>query len=182
MSYWAGMEVTCAGCLCTSVSQTPAWLAGGFGLRTRRLRFLDLHHPASARRGSDGNPAGWNRWRPRRRRLSPGPCICRSSGEARTTIWKPAVSTTWQWQLDTPVDLSYNAQVYDIHMFDNDAGVVAALHAQGRRVICYISAGSWENWRPDADQFPTVVIGKDYMGGPARSGWTSAGLTCWPPS
>jgi hypothetical protein len=46
-------------------------------------------------------------------------------------IWKPAVNTTWQWQLDTLVDLSYSAEVYDIDMFDNGAGVVAALHTQG---------------------------------------------------
>jgi hypothetical protein len=84
------------------------------------------------------------------------------------TIWRPAVNTTWQWQLDTPVDQSYSAQVYDIDMFDNDAGVVAALHTQGRRVICYISVGSWEEWRPDASQFPAAVIGKDYDGWPGE--------------
>src|SRR5215212_5167822 len=67
-----------------------------------------------------------------------------------TTIWRPAATTSWQWQLSTPVDLSVDAAVYDIDLFDNDASVVAALHARGRRAICYMSAGSWENWRPDA--------------------------------
>jgi len=46
--------------------------------------------------------------------------------------------------------------------------VVAALHAQGRRVICYISVGSWEDWRPDASQFPAEVLGKDYEGWPGE--------------
>ena len=78
--------------------------------------------------------------------------------------WQPAVGDTWQWQLDTPVDTSVNAQVYDIDMFDNDASVVSSLHAQGKKVICYISAGSWENWRPDAAQFPSSVIGNNYAG------------------
>jgi len=79
--------------------------------------------------------------------------------------WRPGVDTTWQWQLtDPPVDPSFDVDMYDIEMFDNDASAVAALHAQGRIVICYISVGSWEDWRPDAGQFPAEVIGKDYSG------------------
>lgn len=81
------------------------------------------------------------------------------------SIWRPAVMSSWQWQLSgLPVNTSFNVAVYDIDLFDNDASVVAALHAQGRRVICYISVGSWENWRPDAGLFPPEVIGKDYEG------------------
>ena len=49
--------------------------------------------------------------------------------------------------------------MYDIDLFDNDAAMVAALHAQGRTVVCYMNAGGWEDWRPDAGQFPTEVIG-----------------------
>jgi len=56
-----------------------------------------------------------------------------------------------------PVDQSYDVQMYDIDIFDNDASVVASLHAQGRKVIGYFSAGSWEDWRPDAAQFPDSV-------------------------
>jgi hypothetical protein len=53
-------------------------------------------------------------------------------------------------------------------MFDNDAGMVAGLHAQGKKVVCYISMGSWEDWRPDKDQFPASVIGKEYTGWPGE--------------
>ena len=74
--------------------------------------------------------------------------------------WTPALTTTFQWQLTTPVDLTVNADMFDIDLFDNDASVVAALHAQGRKVVCYVSAGTWENWRPDAGQFPASVKGK----------------------
>ncbi len=88
-----------------------------------------------------------------------------------TAGWaKPLADLRWQWQLsDLPVDLSLEADVYDIDLFDNDASVVRALHAQGRKVICYVSVGSWEEWRPDADQFPAAVIGKDYAGWPGES-------------
>jgi endo-alpha-1,4-polygalactosaminidase (GH114 family) len=81
--------------------------------------------------------------------------------------WRPSVNTTWQWQLtELPIDQSFDVDVYDIELFDNDASTVAALHAQGRQVVCYVSVGSWENWRPDADQFPPSVIGNDYEGWP----------------
>lgn len=80
------------------------------------------------------------------------------------SIWKPAPKTSWQWQLSVPVDTSVDAEMYDIDLFTNDASVVDTLHAKNRKVVCYISAGSVENWRPDADQFPAEVIGKDYAG------------------
>jgi len=41
---------------------------------------------------------------------------------------------------------------------------VAELHARGARVVCYISMGSWEDWRADADMFPESVIGRKYRG------------------
>ena len=75
--------------------------------------------------------------------------------------WKPGIETTWQWQLgEPPIDRSFDVDVYDIDLFDNEASTVDALHAQGRKVICYVSVGSWEDWRPDKDQFPDSVIGK----------------------
>ena len=72
----------------------------------------------------------------------------------------------WQVQLSTPVDRSVNVPVYDIDGFDNDASVVAALHAQGRRVICYIDVGGWERYRPDAGDYPASVLGNTIDGWP----------------
>ena len=84
--------------------------------------------------------------------------------------WKPSVSLRWQWQLsEMPVDLSLDVDMYDIDLFENDASVIAALHAQGRKVVCYVSVGSWEDWRPDEDQFPDSVIGEDYEGWPGEN-------------
>ncbi|NOZ49110.1 MAG: DUF362 domain-containing protein [Chloroflexi bacterium] len=93
------------------------------------------------------------------------PVILKGLGAFSPGWWKPAVNTTWQWQLGgASIDSSFDVDMYDIDLFDNDAGTVAALQAQGRKVICYISVGSWEDWRPDVDQFPAAVIGKDYAG------------------
>lgn len=67
---------------------------------------------------------------------------------------------TWQWQLhEEPVDQSVDAEVYDIDLFANAAEVVAALHTRGRRAICYLSAGSWEPYRPDSGDFPKSLLG-----------------------
>jgi hypothetical protein len=82
--------------------------------------------------------------------------------------WQPPPNTSWQWQLTDPIDLSFDVEMYDIDLFDNTASTVAALHAQGRKVLCYVSAGSWEEWRPDADQFPEPVLGNDYEGWPGE--------------
>ena len=58
--------------------------------------------------------------------------------------------------------------MYDIDMFSNDVSVVQSLHSKGRYVVCYISAGSVEDWRSDAGQFPREVIGNDYAGWPGE--------------
>ena len=86
--------------------------------------------------------------------------------QAASSWWVPPQNSTWQWQLSVPVDQSVDAQVYDIDLFENEASVVSSLHAQGRHVICYMDAGTWEGWRPDASKFPASVLGK------ADPGWT----------
>jgi hypothetical protein len=86
--------------------------------------------------------------------------IAPASARELSARWVPAPGTTWQWQLTVPVDLSVEADVYDIDGFDNSARVVARLHARGRRAICYIDAGAYEDYRPDAARFPASVLGK----------------------
>ncbi|MFD7584104.1 endo alpha-1,4 polygalactosaminidase [Kitasatospora sp. NPDC059811] len=75
--------------------------------------------------------------------------------------WQPTPGLAWQWQLGGTVDQSVDVPVYDIDGFENDASVVAALHAKGRKVICYINAGSWENFRPDSAAFAKSLQGSD---------------------
>ena len=82
------------------------------------------------------------------------------SPSASGRIWIPAPHTTWQWQLTTPVRQSVSAQMFDIDLFDNSASVVAALHRHGRHVICYLDAGTYETYRPDAGRLPPSLLGK----------------------
>jgi endo-alpha-1,4-polygalactosaminidase (GH114 family) len=78
--------------------------------------------------------------------------------------WHPTIGLTWQWQIgDNDIDTSIEADVYDIDLYVEQS-IIDELHANGRKVICYINVGSWENWRPDKDKFPPEVLGKDYEG------------------
>jgi hypothetical protein len=73
--------------------------------------------------------------------------------------YAPALETSWQWQLQGSINTSIDVEMYDIDGFDTKKSLVNHLHDDGRMVVCYISAGSWENWRPDADGFPNSVLG-----------------------
>ena len=66
------------------------------------------------------------------------------------------------------MDTSKNVDIYNLDMFETTAAQVAALHTQGRKVMCYINAGAWENWTPDANQFPAIVLGNNYIGWPGE--------------
>jgi len=82
--------------------------------------------------------------------------------------WHPVPGLTWQWQIgDDDIDTSINADVYDVDLYVDQA-IIDELHARGKRVICYISVGSWEDWRPDANHFPRDVLGYDYEGWPGE--------------
>jgi len=75
--------------------------------------------------------------------------------------YHPAVAITWNWVISSVPTAPYRAvQMYDVDGFDNSAANVTALHNAGIKVVCYISAGTYENWRPDAAQFPASLLGK----------------------
>jgi len=71
---------------------------------------------------------------------------------------------TWQWQLSGKINTSYDAKVYDIDLFDANESVIDKLHSQNKIVICYFSAGSYEDWRSDKERFPSEVLGKELDG------------------
>jgi endo-alpha-1,4-polygalactosaminidase (GH114 family) len=87
---------------------------------------------------------------------------------ADTAIWQPSLHLTWQWQLTEGFDPEVEVQVYDLDLFDADPQVLAELKQRGKRLICYINVGAWEDWRPDRDQFPLEVLGNDYEGWPGE--------------
>ena len=93
-----------------------------------------------------------------------GSGVAGRAGYPAARSWRHRPGLTWQWQLTGKLNLSVDADVFELDGFTTPAAAVARLHAAGRRVICYISVGSYENFRPDAHRFPRALLG-------ARNGW-----------
>ena len=88
----------------------------------------------------------------------PQPVACPS-------CWHPAVDTTWDWVLSRVPRAPYrDVEMYDVDGFETSKADVAAMHDAGIKVVCYLSAGSYESYRPDADRFPKRLLG-------AKNGW-----------
>ena len=113
----------------------------------------------------------------------PAPVACNTTKGA---CWRPSLDAPWQYQLQGVSAysstgginvnigaISYTGsavtpQVFDIDLYvDQDVSgnnttlgtaAVSRIHSTGGGAICYVSAGTWENWRADANQFPASVL------------------------
>ncbi|MEZ5166659.1 MAG: endo alpha-1,4 polygalactosaminidase [Acidimicrobiales bacterium] len=85
---------------------------------------------------------------------------------ARDGWWKPGVATTWQWQLSGAPTLAYDVDMYDLDLFDTPTKILDELHREGRRVVCYFSAGSSETWRDDIGGIGAAAMGAPLDGWP----------------
>src|SRR5262249_52418777 len=90
--------------------------------------------------------------------------------------WRPKPGSRWQYQLQGKVDTAICAKparggacvrpgVFVIDLYtDNgtttNAAAVKRIHARTAHAVCYVDAGTWENWRPDASKYPTEIRGK----------------------
>jgi hypothetical protein len=69
-------------------------------------------------------------------------------------LWRPSAGATWNYQLTGSINVAAtNVDVWDIDLFDASSSTIDSIHAKGKHVICYFSAGSIEDWRPDAGKF-----------------------------
>jgi hypothetical protein len=84
--------------------------------------------------------------------------------------YKPDINSSWQWQLSGAINKSYNVEIYDIDLFDSSTTLIKSLQNDGKKVICYFSAGSYENYRDDKDSFPASALGNT-MDGWANEQW-----------
>ena len=100
--------------------------------------------------------------------LLPALAVLGAGSANAASWWQPTDGLSWQMQFTGRIDKSVLAETYDIDAFESSATLVAKLHRQGRHVVCYIDAGSWENFRPDADRYPASVKGKVLDGWPAE--------------
>jgi len=91
-----------------------------------------------------------------------------------TLSWTPKVGDSWQIILSHPLTLSDSStttpdvDIFDIDLFDTATETIERLHNLGKKVICYFSAGSYENWRSDAGEFKPEDLGKALDGWPGE--------------
>jgi hypothetical protein len=96
---------------------------------------------------------------------SPTPITPVPAPPPAATAWRPAVTDTWQWQLTGTLNTSYAVKIYDVDLYDTSASTILALQNSGKKVLCYFSAGSSENWRTDFGSFAASDMGN------ALDGW-----------
>lgn len=84
-----------------------------------------------------------------------------STDQTSTTAWYiPPSDVSWHWQLQGQVDTQLDVDLFDLDLFDTSPQTIQQLQQRGKRVVCYFSAGSYEDWREDKDLFPATALGK----------------------
>jgi hypothetical protein len=82
-------------------------------------------------------------------------------------IWKPKIGQKIQVILDRRVAsldpgaplVPEQADIWDLDLFDTTKQTIDTLHSKGKRVICYLSVGGSESWRPDFSSIPKADMG-----------------------
>ncbi len=89
---------------------------------------------------------------------------CNAAEIEKQAIPKLHVGMTWQWQLSGKLNPDYQVDLYDVDLFDTSTKSIQALKSSNKMVICYFSAGSYEDWRKDKSQFNKDDLGKPLDG------------------
>jgi len=93
---------------------------------------------------------------------SDGPLLVRddAAGSGEVGARSPVqLGASLQYQITGALDTSVDAQLFVTDLFDTRAQDVTTLHARGRVVLAYVSVGTFEPWRADAERFPAAAIG-----------------------
>eukprot|EP00592_Proboscia_alata_P002607 CAMPEP_0194377900 /NCGR_PEP_ID=MMETSP0174-20130528/32936_1 /TAXON_ID=216777 /ORGANISM="Proboscia alata, Strain PI-D3" /LENGTH=489 /DNA_ID=CAMNT_0039159553 /DNA_START=76 /DNA_END=1542 /DNA_ORIENTATION=+ len=92
--------------------------------------------------------------------LSP---ILGSTLEPTPTTKPELLSTgdTWTYDIGGYIGAPYSTKVVMIDLFETSTSTITQLKNQDKVVCCYFSAGTWEEWRNDANEFPSSIIGND---------------------
>jgi hypothetical protein len=83
------------------------------------------------------------------------------------SIWQPKVGEPFQIVLSMIVDGNStaiplqppNVNIFDVDLFDTSKATIQALKGMGKKVICYFSAGTSEDWREDFKLFKADQLG-----------------------
>jgi uncharacterized protein (TIGR01370 family) len=84
----------------------------------------------------------------------------------------PTPGTSWNYVLLAPIahpsEIDSRISVWGIDLVDNNATSISTMKNKGANIICYFSAGSYEDWRPDASSFKPQDLGNDLDGWPGE--------------
>lgn len=81
-----------------------------------------------------------------------------------SAVFHPPLQSSFHWQLQGTVNTSYDVDIYDIDLFNSSEALIKQLQNSGKKVICYFSGGSYEEWRSDTDLFKESDLGKPLDG------------------
>jgi hypothetical protein len=114
--------------------------------------------------------------------LSKTPLLDPDASPVTGSWYKPPVAITWQWQLKramksatnetnetneiNKINTDYPVQLYDIDLFNSSPSLINTLKASGKKVICYFSAGTYEDFREDKDKFKPEELGNPLIDWP----------------
>jgi hypothetical protein len=87
---------------------------------------------------------------------------------AQAEITRLPPGATFDWVLSEAAPTKMKADIVDLDLFDAPAATIKAYTAAGKKTVCYINIGAWENWRPDKAAFPNKSLGADYDGWPGE--------------
>jgi hypothetical protein len=101
--------------------------------------------------------------------------VVTASTAGAKSMWIPTQGLQWQYQLQGKLNTTLcvvptsggrcvRPNVYDLDLYATNGvtlntAAVAAVHALGAHAVCYVDAGTWEDFRPDAGAYPASVKG-----------------------
>jgi len=113
--------------------------------------------------------------------VASGMTVAVESRAQAASWWAPPIgSQPWQWEIDHPLNLSNAADmgtrdtlpngrparpplIYDIDGIINPASTVAALHARGKHVVCYVEVGAAGNYYSAAQERTTTTYYRQFQ-------------------
>jgi len=84
-------------------------------------------------------------------------------------MWRPRVGEQFQIVLSATVDANRrhgplspeHVRIFDIDLFENDRTTIRQLKRMGKKVVCYFSVGTSEDWRDDYKQIAPSDMGAE---------------------
>ncbi|KAI0455389.1 glycoside hydrolase superfamily [Xylaria acuta] len=88
---------------------------------------------------------------------------------SKAAVIQPTVGTTWDYPLGfslTTANANKSTAFYPVDLENTSANTIGALKSAGHTIVCYFSAGSVEDYREDAGEFPASAVGNTLDGWP----------------